>query len=130
MRIITVIKVAAAPAIIAGGLLATMAAPAAHAATLTAGGSNSISAHLTGKGAATYSDAVFGNVKVNETSHAKFDTVGATFTDGPRLDLAGQSGSVGWNSDFLNSGHQTGELTYTVNADGTGYSGQATYPNG
>jgi hypothetical protein len=129
MRIITIIKVAAAPAIIAGGLLATMAAPAAHAATLTAGGSNSISAHLTGKGAATYPDAVFGNVKVNETSHAKFDTVGATFIDGQTM-TPGQTGSVGWNSDFANSGHQTGVLTWTVNADGTGYSGQATYPNG
>jgi hypothetical protein len=123
----TIVLSALAPLTIAGSLLAF--AGGAHAAELTAGGSNSISAHQTGKDAAVYTDPVFGGVRCNETSHPKFDTVGCTFTAGQVM-TPGQTGSVGWNSDFANSGHQTGVLTYTINADGTGYSGQAAYPNG
>ena len=64
----------------------------------------------------------------------------ATFTDAtgkptPRPELAGQPFSYGWNSDFgtavgsPDSIHlATGTLTGTVNADGTGYTAQATYP--
>jgi hypothetical protein len=122
----TILLSALAPLALAGSLLATTGA---HASTLTAGGSNSITTKMTGNSPASYSDPVFGGVKCNETSHPKFDTVGCTFTDGQVL-TPGTTGTVGWNSDFAGSGHQTGVLTYTVNDTGTGYSGQATYPNG
>jgi hypothetical protein len=144
MRIRTILKAAAVPAIITGGLLATSAGSAAHAATLTASvsspASNGQAGHMTGKDAAFYQDGTFGWVKVNETQHQKFDTVSATFTDAtgtptPRPELAGQTFSYGWNSDFGTTDGSptsihpaTGTLTGTVNADGTGYTAQATYP--
>ena len=78
-----------------------------------------------------------------ETQHAAFDTVSCKAIPGVNLDgtavkgtalltnaTPSQIGSVGWNSDFANSGHTTGALAFTVNLDGSGYSGQATYPAG
>jgi hypothetical protein len=153
MRISTILKAAAVPAVIAGGLLATAAAPAAHAAVLTASvsstSSNAQAGHLTGKNALVYDDGTFGWVKVNETQHPNFDTISATFvTDQsgktPRinLDMAGQTGTVGWVSDFAPTyANPTGDgtpgtihpdqgtMTYTVNPNGSGYTGQATYPS-
>jgi hypothetical protein len=82
--------------------------------------------------AATYTDPVFGPVKCNETQHPKFDTVACKSTSGSPLTgvSPGQIGTVGWNSDFANSGHNTCVLAYTVSLDGLSYTGQATYPNG
>ena len=91
------------------------------------------------KNAITYQDAVFGLVQVNETQHPNFDTISAKFVDGQTAASLGmqpgQTGTVGWNSDFgtnqssTKSVHPlTGTLTYTINADGLGYTGQATYP--
>ena len=140
MRIRTILAAAAAPAAIAAALLGT-AAPAAHAATLTASvgspASNGQAGQMTGNRAAVYTDGVFGPVQCNETQHPKFDTVSCKFTAG-QLQTPGTTGTVGWNTDFtttnegvtLPSHVNTGVLAYTVNADGSGYTGQATYPNG
>ena len=133
MRIRTIIAAAAAPAALTAALLGTTMAPAAHAATVTAAGpgaSNSVQVKTTGKNAFTYTDAMFGPVKVNETSHPNFDTVGATFTGGQTM-TPGQTGTVEWYSDFGSAGPHAGQygtLTWTVNADGTGYDGIVTYP--
>ena len=138
MRIRTILAAAAAPAALAAALLGTAVAPAAHASALTAGpGNGTVSASNTLTGnksdAQSYNDPVFGPVKVNETQHPAFDTVSAKFTGGQTM-TPNQPGQVGWNSDFGSAalrGHtQTGLLTYTINADGTGYTGQVTYPNG
>jgi len=124
-----------------GGLVATAAigtsialASSANAATPTAGPGNGITSNtLTGNksGAQTYQDPVFGLVKVNETQHPQFDTVSAKFvgtqTAASLGMYPGYSSTVGWNSDFGSHSGQTGTLTYTINADGTGYTGQATY---
>jgi hypothetical protein len=140
MRIRTILAAAAAPAALAAVLLGS-AGSAANAATLTAGSGNpnGVIAKMTGNNnPAVYVDPVFGPVKANETSHAAngghaaFDTVGVTFTGGQVM-TPGQSGDVAWYSDFQpgssspEAGHY-GTLHYTVNADGTGYSGTATYP--
>jgi hypothetical protein len=152
MRIRTILAAAAAPAALAAGLLGTVAAPAAHAAVLTSASasapatSNGQQGLLTGKNALVYQDAQFGWVKVNETQHPKFDTVSATFvTDAtgktPRVSTTfspNYSSTVGWNSDFGTTYANTpstdtsihpgqGTLTYTINSDGTGYTGQVTY---
>ena len=88
------------------------------------GGSNGVSDRLTGNGAASYIDPVFGPVICNETQHRKFDTVSCRLvTSNPAL--AGTSATVGWNSDFTGGGF--GSFTYTFDADGAGYSGKATY---
>ena len=144
MRIRTIIAAAATPAALAGVLLGTVgqaAAPAAaQAAVLTASvsstGTNGQVGHITGKNAITYQDAVFGLVQVNETQHPQFDTISAKFIGHTAADLnmtPGQTGTVGWNSDFGGSTGTTtihlvtGTLTYTINADGTGYTGPSTY---
>ena len=90
----------------------------------TPGSTNGQTAKQTGKTAAIYSDAVFGDVTCNETQHPKFDTVSCAFASA-RLDIAGQGGTVGWYSDFNSS--KLGTMTYAVNADGSGYTGQASY---
>jgi hypothetical protein len=90
----------------------------------TPGSNNGQTSKMTGKAAASYSDAVFGDVTCNETQHPKFDTVSCAFAS-PRLDIAGQAGTVGWYSDFNNSKLST--MTYAVNIDGSGYTGQANY---
>jgi hypothetical protein len=154
MRTRTILAAAAAPAALAAILLGTAGqATPAHAAALTAsvgtaGPGNGQAGHITGKNALVYDDGVFGWVKVNETQHPNFDTISATFvTDQSgktsRTDpgMAGQTGSVPWDSDFAATyanpnGTGTpgsihpgqGTMTYTVNADGSGYTGQATYP--
>jgi hypothetical protein len=136
---------------VVAGLLATAGAPAAHAAQLTSASasapatSNGQQGQLTGKNGLTYNDAVFGQVKINETQHPKFDTISATFIGHTAADIgkwAGETDTLPWNSDFTHnyatpSGAQLpgsidqrvdGTLTYTINADGTGYTGQITYP--
>ena len=70
----------------------------------------------------------FGNVKCYETQGATTDSIACTFTDGPKADLAGSSGTSAWNSDFANNTRTgQGTLAYTVNAEGTGYVGTVTY---
>ena len=85
---------------------------------------NGVTDKLTGKNAASYTDAVFGPVTCNETQHPKFDTVSCSIAD-PNPALAGTSGTNGWISDF--NGTSLGTITYSVSADGTSYSGKATY---
>jgi hypothetical protein len=130
MKARTIIASVAVPAAMA------VSAFGATAASASTGPSNGQTTQQTGGSAANYQDPVFGHVKCNETQHPKFDTVGCTFLDGQGSGgyQPGQTYTVGWNSDFLNSGHQTGVLTFTITTDSagnvTGYSGQATYPNG
>jgi len=108
----------------------------ATSATLTAATApvgNGITVKATGHNAFTYDDPVFGQVKVNETEHPGFDTVGATFLDGLPAGMSpGQAGTVEWYSDFSSGPHagQYGTLTYTINTDGSGYSGTVAYPAG
>lgn len=90
----------------------------------TPGSSNGVTQKMTGKAAASYSDAVFGDTTCNETQHPKFDTVSCTLSSA-NVGLAGTSGTVGWYSDFDNS--KLGTFAYTVSADGLSYYGQATY---
>jgi hypothetical protein len=85
--------------------------------------SNGVTAKLVGQGAAKYTDVFFGDTTCNETQHPKFDTVSCRFST-PNLALAGTSGAIGWDSDFNGT---YGTFTYTVSADGTSYSGKATY---
>ena len=131
-------KSARIAALVAGPImvLGIGAATAAPAFASTGTGSNGSSANQTGKaGAAKYTDPVFGLVQCNETQHPQFDNVTCKFMAG-QVQTPNAAGQVGWNSDWLGTsgllpGHaNTGTLTYTINADGTGYSGQATYPNG
>jgi hypothetical protein len=89
----------------------------------TPGTSNGVTAKLVGQGAASYTDAVFGDVTCNETQHPKFDTVSCRIAN-PNPSLAGTSGTVGWLSDFNGT---FGTLTYSVSADGMHYTGKATY---
>jgi hypothetical protein len=133
MRIRTILKAAAVPAIIAGGLLATSAGSAAHAATLTGSpASNGQVGHMTGNNATFYQDGTFGPVSCNETQHKAFDTVSCKSTTGlPLTNLtAGEVNSIGWNSDFGTASIHpaTGALAFTVSPDGMSYAGQATYP--
>lgn len=134
MRIRSILAAAAAPAALAAVLLGTAAAPAAHAATLTSAsvsasqpGGNGVQGKFTGNGAKTYDDGwYFGNVKYNETQHPKFDTVSGTFLSGlPAWATPGQSYDVQWQSDFGTG--QVGNLHFTINLDGSGFTGQATY---
>jgi hypothetical protein len=129
MRIPTILAAAAAPAALAAILLGTTGTAFAS----TGPASNGQVGQMTGNNVKPYNDPVFGWVKVNETEHPKFDTVSAKFTDGQTATSLGmwpgETGTVGWNSDFTNPTHPgTGTLTYTINADGLGYTGQATYP--
>jgi hypothetical protein len=151
MRIRHILTAAAVPAAVVAGLLATAGAPAAHAAQLTSASAsapatnNGQQGQLTGKNGLTYTDGVFGLVKINETQHPKFDTISATFIGHTATDIGmtpGDTSTLPWNSDFTHnyatpSGAQLpgsigdrvdGTLTYTINADGTGYTGQITYP--
>jgi hypothetical protein len=90
----------------------------------TPGSDNSVTAKQTGSGAAAYHDPGFNaDVTCNETQHRKFDTVQCTFAVA-KPELAGVSGSGLWLSDFDGS---VGTITYTINLDGSGYSGKATY---
>lgn len=109
----------------------TIAAGVAGPAMASTGpATNGQTAQQTGhNNAAKYIDPVFGQVQCNETQHPQFDTVSCKFMAG-QTQAPGAIGSVGWNSDFQNSGHTTGVLNYTINLDGTGYTGQATYPQG
>src|SRR2546430_6993974 len=106
------------------GLLGGLGTALAGAASASIGpASNGQVGQVTGHNAANYQDPVFGHVQCNETQHPAFDTVSCKFVDGQLLP-AGQTGSVGWNSDFGNKSiHSgvTGTLTYTVNPDGAGY---------
>jgi len=88
------------------------------------GSDNGVTARLTGKTSTTYNDGFFGSVTCNETQHPKFDTVECQINGAPRTDLAGQTITGSWFSDFDGT---WGSITFTVNADGTGYSGKATY---
>ena len=123
MKARTILASAAVPAVLAVSLLG------ATAASASTGPSNGQTGQMTGNRATSYTDPVFGGVQCNETQHPKFDTVSCKFTDGQVL-TPSSTGTVGWNSDFAGNTHTTGVLTYTVNDSGTGYSGQATYPNG
>ena len=77
----------------------------------------------------SYADAFFGDVTCNETQSSTFDTIACTFAGGHRrARLLVETGTVGWNSDFVATRTGQGTLTYTVNADGTGYTGQVIYP--
>ena len=137
MRIRTILAAAAAPAALAAALLGTTGTTAAHAAThaatLTAATStsqpgNGMTGKGTGKNAFTYTDD-FGPMRYNETQHPAFDTVSGTFTAGQTM-TPGTTGSTPWISDFTSGPHagQLGTMVYTVNASGTGFDGQATYP--
>jgi hypothetical protein len=102
----------------------------AMAGTPGSSNNNSPMAKMTGQGKAmgsggadTYTDPVFGQVTCNETQHPQFDTVSCTMAT-PLSNAAGSSGTVGWYSDFNG---KLGTFTYTVSADGSSYSGKATY---
>jgi hypothetical protein len=107
-------------------ILAAVAASFAVAGTAyagTPGSSNGITTKLTGNTSADYADPVFGSTSCNETQHPKFDTVSCTLGT-PNLALAGTSSTVGWLSDFNGT---YGSFTYTFSADGSTYTGKATY---
>lgn len=126
MRKSQIMAIAASPFVLGGITLAVAAAPAGA----STGPSNGQAGQLTGHASpAKYIDPVFGGVQCNETQHPAFDTVSCKFTGGNPAFVPLSTGSVGWNSDFTSSTHPTGTLTYTINADGSGYSGQATYPD-
>ena len=107
-----VFAVAAASLVIVGGV-----------AIASSPGSNGVTAKLVGQGAASYTDALFGDVTCNETQHPKFDTVSCRIAN-PNPALAGTSGTNGWISDFNGAG---GTITYRVSGDGMHYTGKATY---
>jgi hypothetical protein len=141
MRIRTILKAAAVPAIIAGGLLGSAAA-----ASASTGPSAGQTDHMTGNAATVYADPVFGPVQCNETQHPAhgkqlaFDTVSCTAIPGINADGTAVKGAAllpqpaalnyapganSWISDFDHATY--GSINVTVNAAGTGYSGQATY---
>jgi hypothetical protein len=148
MRIRTILAAAAAPAALATILLGTSGT--AFASTGTA--SNGQAGHMTGNQAISYQDPVFGGVQCNENQHPAFDNVTCKFISDPTKGLisnaqnftVGQTGQVGWVSDFSANpstpGPNTpssirsnqGTLTYTitgpVGGPATGYTGQVTYP--
>lgn len=95
---------------------------AAAASASTGGNDNGVTDKATGKNAFAYVDA-WGPVSCNETKHPKFETVSCNLAT-PSPDLAGTTITVGWNSDF---GGRTGTITLTFSADGSNYSGLATY---
>jgi hypothetical protein len=84
---------------------------------------NGVTARLTGNGATSYTDAVFGPVTCNETQHPKFDTVSCQVAD-PNPSLAGTTFTNGWFSDFNGA---AGTISITVSGDGKHYTGKATY---
>ncbi|MES2002708.1 MAG: hypothetical protein V4444_10420 [Pseudomonadota bacterium] len=90
----------------------------------TPGSSNGMTDKRTGNTSADYVDPVFGSVSCNETQHRKFDTVSCKLVDGPNSALAGTSNTVPWYSDFNGA---FGSFTYSFSADGSTYSGKATY---
>jgi hypothetical protein len=150
MRITTILKAAAAPAIIMGGLLATTTGAFASTGPV----SNGQAGQITGNNATVYNDPYFGPVSCNETQHPGFDTIGCHAVvigpDGkvvkgatalPLWRPAGETNQVvGWVSDFGGNftapkngvdpyaGRSGGTLNYTVSTDGMSYTGQATYP--
>jgi hypothetical protein len=119
-----ILLVAAVPAAALFGAVA-LAAPAMASSGPNGNGQTAL---LTGRDAAVYTDGVFGPVKCNETQHPKFDTVECQFTAG-QVFTPGLTGTGSWSSDFGDRAN-IGVITFTVNQDGTGYSGHATYPNG
>jgi hypothetical protein len=120
------VLIAAGPAALAGLLLTS---GTAFASTGPAG--NGQTGHLTGKSAVSYTDPWFGPVRCNETQHPTFDTVSCQSTTGAPVTNASPGQVISfpgqWNSDFA-GGPAGGSITVTVNADGMGYTGQATYP--
>ena len=140
MRIRTILAAAAAPAALAAALLGTTGTTAAHAATHAPASSTTIVQQPTGNGKGNQGNGViakqtfsytddFGPMRYNETQHPAFDTVSGTFTGGQTM-TPGTIGSTAWISDFTSGPHagQLGTMVYTVNASGTGFDGQATYP--
>ena len=77
----------------------------------------------------SYNDAWFGPVTCGEVKSATIDAISCVSTNALLARPANESSVVGWDSDFHEQRPRTGTLTYTVNAAGTGYTGQATYPN-
>jgi hypothetical protein len=140
MRIRTILTAAAAPAIIVGGLLASTVAasastgPHGFTATPTSPGNSSIV-----KQQFTYDDAGFGWVQLNEILHpahgkqGQIDSISGTFINGDSAaahnwvpgQVVQENGM--WASDF-STGVPVGTITVTINATGTGFDGQATYP--
>jgi hypothetical protein len=122
-------------AVLGGATVAALAVPAAAMAS-TGPNAQSGLTKMTGQNATTYDDGMFGWVSVNEVHHGKngqnFDSVTATSTTG--LPLAnvtpGQTGDIGWNTDFAGISEPQGVLHFTVSADGMSYTGTATYPAG
>ncbi len=110
--------------IITVAIAASLVSFAGAASAGTPGSNNGQTGRLTGNTSADYNDAVFGPTSCNETQHRKFDTVSCTL-ETPNLSLAGTTGTSAWYSDFDNS--ITGTFTYTFSADGSTYSGKATY---
>ena len=110
--------------IVLAAVAATLAITSSAAFAGTPGSSNGMTAKLTGNTSADYIDPVFGSVSCNETQHRKFDTVSCKLVAGPNSALAGTSGTVAWLSDFNGV---LGSFTYSFSADGSTYSGKATY---
>ena len=143
MRIRTILAAAAAPAALAAVLLGTTGTAFAS----TGPGTNGQAGHMTGNQAISYTDPVFGGVQCNEVQHPAFDNVTCKFTGNNPQFTVGQTGQVGWNSDFsangattgpqngsttLPSHSQQGTLSYTITGNATtgqatGYTGQVTY---
>ena len=115
MKTVIILGVVAGALVVAGGL-ASAGTPGSHG--------NGVTARLTGQGAASYLDVIFGPTTCNETQHPKFDTVSCRLST-PNLALAGTTGTVGWFSDFDHS--IIGTFTYTMSGDGRTYTGKATY---
>jgi hypothetical protein len=84
---------------------------------------NGVTGRLTGNGAASYTDGVFGPVTCNETQHPKFDTVSCEVAN-PNPALAGTTFTNTWFSDFNGA---LGTISITVSGDGKHYTGKATY---
>jgi hypothetical protein len=155
MRTSTILKAAAAPAIIVVGLLGTSAA--AFASTGPSGSTNGQQGHLTGNQSLTYQDPVFGGVQCNENQHPTFTNVTCKFVNGvPGSNSGsvtsnaasftpGQTGQVSWVNDFGGNSiiginpatgqpypSTNGTLTYTITGNATtgqatGYTGQVVY---
>lgn len=131
--------------------------PAGAAAALLLGGAGAALASQGGphttSGSFSYTDYTFGQVTCHEVHHPSNNLpagkvpAGSTTTGGydsiscsfkAKL-TPGQSGVIGWNSDFHGDSTQFpqfsqidqngGSLSYTVNPHGKGYHGVAWYPN-
>jgi hypothetical protein len=114
MRIRTILKAAAVPAIIAGSLLGTTLAASASTGPNAAGNASGQQGHLTGNQALIYQDPQFGGVQCNENQHPAFTNVTCKFVNGVPSNTGqpgkvtswaanftpGQTGSVQWVNDF------------------------------